>query len=521
VWFELFRRKSYSNPEETMAGLARTDLTTSQKVTLSALAYVAKGRYGDITELAEDFQLSRPTIYATRAEAGAVLARHFEKEESRFREVEVTVDEAQLRRSIVALRCHGPNSIRAIENLLPILYPGVSVSYGKIQSICAEAELRAAQFNAEADLSQISVGALDEMFSQGDPVLAGVDLDTGYLFSLALRDSRTAEDWKQVLELGRRQGLSLDVVVKDAARGIAAAVDQVFPDAEQRDDCFHALFKMGTLLHQLEKKAYAAIAKEEEFRKRKKEVRRTGRGDRWTAHSGLANFSKKCNAALDLHDRFEQAVLQAEEAMQYVDIETAELRNADEMMQQIVAAGAKMIALADPRCREVGHYVQNRAAGLVLYMRELVDRLTALIPHHGEKEVRLACLIWRLFRDLKHHRWPWDRAADERLLVNAVARLRELAGDSFHDVLADTDALIQRRHRASSAIEGFNAALRPYLYVHKGVTPGFLELFRAYHNLKTRRWGRFKRTSAHQLLHGEPVQDWLTSLGFARSNALN
>ena len=41
-----------------------------------------------------------------------------------------------------------------------------------------------------------------------------------------------------------------------------------------------------------------------------------------------------------------------------------------------------------------------------------------------------------------------------------------------------------QRHRASSAIEGFNAALRPYLYVHKGVTQGFLELFRAYFNLR-------------------------------------
>ena len=77
--------------------------------------------------------------------------------------------------------------------------------------------------------------------------------------------------------------------------------------------------------------------------------------------------------------------------------------------------------------------------------------------------------------------------------------------------------MLHQRHRASSAIEGFNAALRPYLYVHKGATQGFLELFRAWFNLRTRRWGRLKGTSAHECLTGEPVHDWLTLLGYPPS----
>ena len=85
----------------------------------------------------------------------------------------------------------------------------------------------------------------------------------------------------------------------------------------------------------------------------------------------------------------------------------------------------------------------------------------------------------------------------------------------------DVDAALQRRHRASSAIEGFNAALRPYLYVQKGVTSGFLELFRAHYNLRMRRWGRHKGTSARECLTGQPVQDWLTELGYPPSVALH
>jgi hypothetical protein len=85
-----------------------------------------------------------------------------------------------------------PNALRPIEDMIPIIYPGVRLSYGKVQSIAAEAEAQAAAF--KADLSGVRAGALDELFSQGEPVLAGVDLDHGYLFGLALRETRRGED---------------------------------------------------------------------------------------------------------------------------------------------------------------------------------------------------------------------------------------------------------------------------------------------------------------------------------------
>jgi hypothetical protein len=278
---------------------------------------------------------------------------------------------------------------------------------------------------------------------------------------------------------------------------------------------------MGKLCRQLERKAYAAIAREEEAAGAIERVRRTGRGNRRKLSGELGKVRRRCRLIIEQFDRYEEAVREAAEAMEYVDLESTELSDPERMRQQIVGAGKKMMALDDSKCRQVGRYIINRADGLVLYMRDLTTKLEALVPRHGEAEVRLAAMIWRLFRELKYHRWPWQRNSDERLLLRAVHRLRELTDDNADAVLADTDALIQRRHRASSAIEGFNAALRPYLYVHKGVTAGFLELFRAYYNLRTRRWGRNKGTSAHQLLRGKSTRDWLSMLGFPSSSALN
>ena len=76
-------------------------------------------------------------------------------------------------------------------------------------------------------------------------MLAGVDLDSGYLFGLSLSATRDGDAWAQLLREGQCQGLELSVVVKDAAKGIAAGVSEVFPRAEQRDDCFHVLYEMN------------------------------------------------------------------------------------------------------------------------------------------------------------------------------------------------------------------------------------------------------------------------------------
>ena len=52
--------------------------------------------------------------------------------------------------------------------------------------------------------------------------------------------------------------------VDAGAIGIAAGVSEVFPCAEQRDDCFHVLYEMNKVRRKLERRAYAAIEREGE-----------------------------------------------------------------------------------------------------------------------------------------------------------------------------------------------------------------------------------------------------------------
>jgi hypothetical protein len=415
----------------------------------------------------------------------------------------------------------GPNALRPIENLIPILYPGLKASYATIQDILVEAEERARQFNKKADLSAIIAAALDEMYSQGLPVLAGVDLVSGYLFALSLRSGRSGDDWAEVLRSCQDQGVELKTVVKDAAKGIAAGVSEVYPKAEQRDDCFHAHYEMGKVFFALERRAYGAIAKVEDIEADIEKCRRTGRGDRKKLRGKLGAATKRCNRVLERHDLFDRAMRRAQEAMEVVDGRDGTLRSAAWIQSELEGAAQQMMELKDPKCRKVGLYLSNRAPGLASHARELADRMDVLVSLWGAEAVESACLIHRLLSDLGHRRLSYRKWEARSRLHDAYAQLQDSAGQYADAVLADVDLVMRFRHRASSAIEGFNASLRPHLYVHKGVSQGFLELYRAHHNLKTRRWGRHKGTSAHELVTGEEVSDWLTMLGYPPSSSVN
>jgi hypothetical protein len=416
-----------------MTGLHRTPLTTSQKIECVAKALAGQEASGGIAGLSRSSGVSRPTVYAAKVAALEVLREHFEEPES-DPTVWVKVDSAQVRRTVVALRVMAPNALRPIEDMIPIIYPGVRLSYGKVQSMATEAEAQAAAFNAKADLSGGCAGALDELFSQGEPVLAGVDLDHGYLFSLALRETRGGEDWAEVLKQGQEQGLNLAVVVKDAAKGIESGVREVFPQAEQRDDCFHALYELNKVRRRLEQRAYSAIAAEEEARHQLPKIPVSdGKRRRHQRHK-IGRAHRHCQEVIARYDTFEAALQKVQEALEGVDLTDGHLRSAEEVKAMVEHAADTLQSL-DPLCHKVARYLRNRAAGLSLATGELNTRLQELATTYSLGTVALACVLWRLVFELQNDRRPWQRAQQHRQLIGAFACLKHLLGPQLDALL--------------------------------------------------------------------------------------
>ncbi len=160
-------------------------------------------------------------------------------------------------------------------------------------------------------------------------------------------------------------------MVKDAALGIEAGVSSVSPDAEQRDDCFHAFYRMAKLKQYLERRGYGAINREQEAKEKLEKIRRTGKGNLDRAEEKRAIAKRNCAETLALRDGFETAMREVMEAMEFIDLETGHIRIADEMAAAIKAAADKMLTFNHKHCVKEGKFIGNRAAGLALYVSEM------------------------------------------------------------------------------------------------------------------------------------------------------
>ena len=271
----------------------------------------------------------------------------------------------------------------------------------------------------------------------------------------------------------------------------------------------------------MERRAYATIEREGEALGRLGKIRAHDKARRRKAKHALRRARRECAEAIGRFDAFEAAMDTLRGALECVDITTGELHRPEHVQALIEGVAQRIESLAVGECAKLAKYLRNRAPGLALAQKSVLPRLEALAERWSVQAVSLACICWYLVRALHKRPARARYRALYRHLLAAYGALQDQLGAASASLLEAVEAVLHQRHRASSAIEGFNAALRPYLYVHKGATQGFLDLFRAWFNLRTRRWGRHKGTSAHECLTGQRVHDWLTLLGCPPSPTLH
>ncbi len=500
-----------------MAMLARTQLETADKRVLLEKTIINQA-YGSISDLAHQFNISRRTVSKVSSAVNEVLDGMVAENTKANYFVRVDVDECQLKRSIVSLAMDGRDSIRSIEDEIAVIYPGMTRSYGYIQNVLTKAQLNSREFNRSVDLSSIKNATTDEMFSQGDPILAGIDLDFGYLFSLSHEVHRDGPTWARVLNVAKSQGMDPDLVVKDGGTGMASGVSEVFHDAEQRDDVFHALYESYKALSKLESKAYdhigrEAIAYDNIFKS-------LAYHREWLFELYI-NEREKCDYAIEKYTCAEKALQCLHAAISSVNLKTGQLQTQKSAQYLLKDAVELFRDTGNADCLKVAVYLENRLVGLTLATKALHEKLTDLFDQYSETSVSLACRFFERLRVLKDaNRWQSQTLTCE-LLGTYGSLIKQIREEKTLEVLGIVEDLIIHRHRASSAIEGFNGVLRAYLYPRKGCNQGFLDLFEAWHNLHKRRWGRHKGTSAYESLTGVVVTDWLTVLGFPPSPKLH
>jgi len=303
------------------------------------------------------------------------------------------------------------------------------------------------------------------------------------------------------------------VVVKDAAAGMAIACPTVWPDIEDRDDLFHAVWEVGCVKRRLEGRAYAAIAACDALREKRQRARKEP--DRRRLGQQIRYGVEQMERAIARFDQFEESAWEVERLLSLCDPGSGRLRTAAEVETGLARVGGGMVDLGGG-CAKVGRYLTNRAAGLGRYLTALGDALAVVAADDGVEAVEAAVRVFQAHLRVVAGGPKWDRAARRTELRAATRALVAVSGDGARlcGLAGRVFPVLERRHRASSAIENLHGVLRPYLKVQKGATQGFLDLFRFYWNTRNRQWGRHKGTSAIESLTGQPVDDWLTLLGY-------
>jgi hypothetical protein len=463
-----------------------------------------------ITELARQHQVSRKFLYQQADTAADALTDAFDPtpaaDEVLF---SLPVTKTWLRQLILALVLIGHSPYRAVVELLRDLFDW-KVSLGTVHNIVHSAVEPARAISRHCDLAGVRIGAHDEIFQAGHPVLVGVDTASSYCYLLSLEDHRDAETWGvRLLELVD-QGFDPQATIADAGSGLRAGQALALPEVPCRGDIFHILRDLEGLVGYLENRAYGALEVTERRRQQLDSAQRhDGRGRARSVRSavGLLRCARATSdAAVALFD--EVTLLMG--WLRHDVLAVAGPCEADRRaLYDFVVAELKSRASRCPhRLGPVCRQLENQRDDLLAFARVLDEELERLgqefqVP--GELLRRLLGVLARDARDAR--RWTEEAALRERLRGR------------FHEVQAAVAALARDTVRASSLVENLNSRLRSYFFLRRHLGSDYLALLQFFLNHRrlerSDRPERVGKTPA-ELLTGQSHPHWLEMLGYTR-----
>ena len=309
---------------------------------------------------------------------------------------------------------------------------------------------------------------------------------------------RKAETWKKRLDPFAR----LEFAVSDAAKGIAAAVEQVAaerhdaaeaeaeaevetrPALEHGLDVFHTAMEANRVLARHWRHAEVAWDEAEAADERVARARQQGVDARGPAGPARAAW-RKAAAALERVEHLEGAWRRAHAAL--------EIFRPDGRLNDRATAAAEIAAalpgLAGTDWAKVRDFLRD-PRGLT-FLDRMHRRLESVEPRREWREA----MAWRWW--LRHRRPTPSEPVTA--LVQAVGRegaLTEAERGSYDRVWA----VLEDTFRASSAVECMNSVLRMQQSRHKRMSQPMLDLKRLYWNCHRFRSGPRKEVSPYQAL---------------------
>lgn len=474
----------------------RPDLDSHTRIHIVRLAWLHQGVYGKMTQIAKSYQISRTFLYQLLLMANLQLETLFSDEKLLFHK-----DYQHLDQLLLLLRLEGKCSLLSISAILKALeYQPNSVGYLS-QFFQSAGQMLPSTLLMPS--KKLVFYLSDAIFALHVPILLTIDARSTTILNIERASDRSAETWRAHFDaLAERQFVSLGMA-SDRGLGLVAGSQAACDMALWVADYFHEFRDLFAVLHQLERKAYAAIVKEHEA------------AQKFAHAKGESNLAKRlqqydtahhaCEQAIALYDQLAMLLHLLREAL-YVCSPHGRLRTVANVRSELMLL-LEMIAELD--CAAITKTLKpiyTHIDDIVVPFKQveaIATALRAVVPHDALEFLVLAwhhahCVYQAGSKQKAYHQRERDfwLACAEGLLGDAFDTLKALVFDQLDSIV-----------RASSLVEMVNSLIRPYLNSCKGqITQETLNLIMFYHNHRRYKSGKRQGKAPLELLSGKPLE---------------
>ncbi len=486
-----------------MKFIRRHDLTPHTRIEMARLAWLNQGIYGKMTQIAQEYHISRTFLYQLMWAANLQLETLFSDQKPRVQEPQLLLEPF-----ILLLRLEGKCSIPSMSSILKYFqYQPNSVGY---LSECFQYYGRALPSTLAMAEHTVVFYLSDEIFARHQPILVTIEAHSTAILKIQLASDRSAETWKAHFDdLGHHHFHSIGMA-SDRGRGLVAGYHAACQDARWVCDRFHEFRDLFDRRHQLERKAYAAIAQEDEatrtFHNAKSEAHLHKRLQRYE-HAHHA-----CEQAMARYDQLDLLLHLLRDAL-HVCSPFGRLRTVEGVRAELTVLLSLIEEIEDAVLPKLLQPIRSHLEDILAPFAQAESihaELLNLIPHQILDALVLAWHHEHLFyqsqaKHKRYHRHESQQWLDfaEGFLENQFEPLKAL-------VFEKLDTIVQ----ASSLVELVNSFIRPYLNSSKGqITQETLNLIMFYHNQRRYKSGKRQGKAPIELLTGEALEaDWVELL---------
>jgi len=486
-----------------MKFIRRQDLTPHTRIEMVRRAWLYQGIYGKMTQIAQEYHISRTFLSQLMWAANLQLETLFSDQKPQVQDSQPLFEPF-----ILLLRLEGKCSIPSLSSILKYFqYQPNSVGY---LSECFQ-HYGAALPSTLAMAERTVVFYLsDEIFARHQPILVTIEAQSTAILKIQLASDRSAQTWKAHFEdLGEHRFHSIGMA-SDRGVGLVAGYQSACQDARWVCDRFHELQDLFDRRRQLERKAYAAIAKEDEaahtFHNAKSEAH---------LHKRLQHYERAhhaCEHAMARYDQLDLLLRLLRDTL-HVCSPFGRLRTVAGVRSELTLLFSLIEEIEDAVLPKLLQSLRSHMDDIVAPFEQAESMHAALLDLLPQQLLDALVLAWHhahLSYQSQAKQKHYHQHESQQWLAFAEGVLDHQFEPLKVLVFAKLDAIVQ----ASSLVELVNSFIRPYLNSSKGqITQETLNLIMFYHNHRRYKSGKRQGKAPIELLTGEALEaDWVELL---------